>query len=83
MSHNYNPKSLENLKLGAQARYSGKERHAYTVKPETHQWLSSGGNASLRLDELVGKILTGELVNVSVVKKLEAEIAELKFKLSE
>ena len=74
----YNPKSLENLKLGSKARYTGKERHNYTIMPATHEWLASGGNASLRLDEVVGKILRGELVGVERVRKLEAEVTSLK-----
>ena len=76
-----NPKSLENLKLGAVSRRSGKERHAYTVLPTTHQWLSYGGNASHRLDELVGKIMRGELAGIERVRKLEREIADLKEQL--
>jgi hypothetical protein len=54
-----NPNSLANLKLGAMSRHSGKERHCYTVKPDTHEWLAKGDNASNRLDEMVGKSLQG------------------------
>lgn len=53
--------SLENLKLGAQARYQGKERHNFTVLPETLEWLKKGGNASRRIDELVAAAKSGEL----------------------
>lgn len=54
-------RSLENLKLGAEARRQGKERHNYTILPETHEWLGKGGNASQRLDELVKAAKSGEL----------------------
>lgn len=48
-----NERSLENLKLGAQARYQGKVRHNVSLLPETMEWLKKGGNASQRIDELV------------------------------
>jgi vacuolar-type H+-ATPase subunit H len=48
-----NPNSLENLKLGAEARSQGKVRRNYTVLPETHEWLKSQGNASEMVDRLV------------------------------
>lgn len=54
-------RSLENLKLGAEARYQGKERHNFTVLPETLEWLKKGGNASRRIDELVAAAKSGEL----------------------
>lgn len=74
----YNPKSLENLKLGGKSRYVGKERHAYSILPATHEWLASGGNASQRLDELVGKVLRNELVSIERLRRLEEEITRLK-----
>jgi predicted RNase H-like nuclease (RuvC/YqgF family) len=46
-------RSLENLKLGAQSRYQGKQRHNFTVLPETVQWLKGTGNASDAIDVLV------------------------------
>ncbi len=46
-------RSLENLKLGAQSRYQGKQRHNFTVLPETVQWLKGTGNASDTIDVLV------------------------------
>lgn len=73
-----NPNSLANLKLGATSRHSGKQRHCYTVKPETHNWLASSGNASMRLDEMVGKILAGELVAINKVQALQTEVERLK-----
>jgi len=76
-----NPNSLANLKLGAASRKSEKERHCYTVKPETHQWLANYGNASGRLDELVGKILAGELTSINTVRTLEAEVDRLKLEV--
>lgn len=53
--------SLENLKLGAESRYQGKERHNFTVLPETVEWLKKGGNASRRIDELVAAAKSGDL----------------------
>jgi hypothetical protein len=73
-----NPNSLANLKLGAASRHSGKQRHCYTIKPETHEWLAKSGNASMRLDEMVGKILAGELVTIQKLERAEAEIKRLK-----
>ncbi len=54
-------RSLENLKKGAQARYQGKERHNFTVLPETLQWLKSSGNASGMIDDLVAIAKNGGL----------------------
>jgi predicted RNase H-like nuclease (RuvC/YqgF family) len=39
--------------LGAQSRYQGKQRHNFTVLPETVQWLKGTGNASDAIDVLV------------------------------
>lgn len=46
-------RSLENLKLGAKSRYQGKQRHNFTVLPETVEWLKGTGNASDAIDVLV------------------------------
>ncbi len=46
-------RSLENLKLGAISRDKGKQRHNFTVLPETVQWLKGTGNASDAIDVLV------------------------------
>ena len=56
-------KSLENLKLGSQARDQGKIKCTFTLLPNTISWLKQGGNASGRIDEMVDKILSGALVN--------------------
>jgi hypothetical protein len=48
-----NPRSLENLKLGAEARNQDKQRTNLTLLPETVQWLKGTGNASEKVDELV------------------------------
>lgn len=53
----------ENLKLGPQVRDKGKKRCNVTILPQTYEWLHKGGNASGRIDELVGKVLSGALVN--------------------
>ncbi len=48
-----NPRSLENLKLGAEARNQDKQRTNLTLLPETVRWLKGWGNASEKVDELV------------------------------
>lgn len=54
--------SLDNLKLGAVARNKGKVRVIVTILPETKEWLAKGGNVSERIDEVVRRIIAGELV---------------------
>lgn len=56
-----NERSLENLKLGAQARYQGKIRQNVSILPETLEWLKKSGNASSRIDELVKAAKSGDL----------------------
>lgn len=68
-----NERSLENLKLGAVARRQGKERHNYTILPETHQWLEHSGNASRRLDELVASAKRGEIKSGYTHERIQAE----------
>jgi hypothetical protein len=46
------PASLENLKLGAIARWKGKVRVTVTILPQTKEWLAHDGNVSERIDEL-------------------------------
>jgi predicted RNase H-like nuclease (RuvC/YqgF family) len=58
-------RSLENLKLGAQARYQGKARHNFTVLPETVEWLKATGNASDTIDALVEAARNGGLTSKS------------------
>lgn len=53
--------SLENLKLGAQARYRDKQKLNLTVLPETKDWLKKSGNASQRVDDLVNAAQAGRL----------------------
>lgn len=50
-----NPKSLENLRLGAETRNKDKQRTNLTLLPETVRWLKGCGNASDKVDELVGE----------------------------
>lgn len=78
MTKKVNPKSLENLKLGADSRRQGKIRCTVTILPQTKEWLSSGGNLSGRIDEVVARILAGQLVGIKKVEKLETEIRRLK-----
>lgn len=78
MKRKINPKSLENLKKGAEARNQDKVRCTVTLLPQTKQWLARGGNISGRIDEVVGKILEGQLIGLKKVQELEAEIARLK-----
>lgn len=54
-------RSLENLKLGSQARYQGKARHNFTILPETVEWLKGTGNASDAIDALVEAARNGGL----------------------
>jgi len=54
-------RSLENLKLGAPARYQGKIRRNTTLLPETIAWLDAYGNASFLIDELVACAKKGKL----------------------
>lgn len=53
--------SLENLKLGAQARYQGKVRRNTSLLPATIAWLDAHGNASHLIDVLVASAKNGEL----------------------
>lgn len=54
--------SLENLKMGAIARNQGKKRVNVTLLPRTLEWLDRSGNRSEMIDEIVRRILKGELV---------------------
>lgn len=56
-------RSLENLKLGAKSRDKGKQRHNFTVLPETVQWLKETGNASSMIDILVDAAKDKSLVS--------------------
>ena len=62
------PASLENLKLGAIARRKGKQRVTLSLLPATIKWLKkhdSNGNMSECVDEVVRRIVAGELVKKS------------------
>ena len=78
MKRKMSPASLENLKLAAAARDKGKIRTNVTILPETKAWLERGGNVSARIDELVKKILEGELVPLGKYNAALEEIAKLK-----
>jgi hypothetical protein len=54
--------SLENLKMGAIARKQGKKRVNVTLLPQTLQWLDKSGNRSEMIDEIVRRILKGDLI---------------------
>lgn len=71
------PKSLENLRMGAIARNQGKVRCTVTISPESKAWLTSGGNLSGRIDELVHKVLNGELVGNRKLEELQREVERL------
>ncbi len=78
VSRKMNPNSLENLKMGAVARNQGKIRCQVTLLPQTKEWLArGGGNLSGRIDELVTKVLKGELVGARKLEELQREIALL------
>lgn len=54
-------RSLENLKLGSEARRKDKQRHNFTLLPETVAWLKGTGNASDTIDALVTSARDGGL----------------------
>jgi len=81
MVRKMNPNSLENLKAGAVARCQGKVRCQITILPETKEWLARGGNLSGRIDEMVAKVLKGELVGVRKMEEMESEIVRLRAEL--
>lgn len=56
-----NPRSLENLKLGAEARRQDKIRRNCSLLAETIQWLEGSGNASNMIDILVASARSGSL----------------------
>ena len=73
-----NPASLENLKLAAPTRNKSKIRTNVTILPETKAWLERGGNMSARIDEMVAKILSGDLVPRTRLEELTRELEMLK-----
>ncbi len=79
-------RSLENLKLGSKFRDKGKQRHNFTVLPETVQWLKDTGNASDAIDKLVEVARKGELLSNTEyqqkVKDLERDLEETYLELS-
>ncbi|MUL36347.1 hypothetical protein [Gloeocapsopsis dulcis] len=66
-------RSLENLKLGAEARRQGKLRVNHTLLPETVEWLKNHGNASHLIDELVKAAKSGNLKSNNTHEKKESE----------
>lgn len=56
-----NPRSLENLRLGAETRKRDKVRRNCTLLPQTIQWLENTGNASEAIDVLVASARNGSL----------------------
>ena len=58
-----NERSLENLKLGAQARSQGKIRRNTTLLPETIAWLEGQGNLSAAIEQLVASARNGQADN--------------------
>jgi hypothetical protein len=74
---NMNPASLENLKMGAASRRQNKVPCNLTLLPETVAWLKKGGNASAKVDEMVGKILKGDLIQRNALDKALEKIKEL------
>jgi chromosome segregation ATPase len=77
-------RSLENLKLGAKSRYQGKQRHNFTVLPETVQWLKGTGNASDAIDVLVeaakSKGLLSNNTHVQEMQPVSNDVHEGKIK---
>lgn len=86
-------RSLQNLKLGAKARYQGKIRQNVTILPVTLEWLRKGGNVSSRIDDLAAAAMSGELKsnhthdkkddNIVASENVYKRIEELEAKLSE
>ena len=76
-----NPASLENLKLGAIYRNKGKIKCSITILPETKAWLTRGGNVSGRIDEMVDRIVLGDLVPRGRLDEAKKQIESLKAKL--
>ena len=68
-----NERSLENLKLGAQARYQGKIRQNVSILPETLEWLKCSGNASGMIDDLVAAARNGGLKSNHTHDQIEVE----------
>ncbi len=79
-------RSLENLKLGSKFRDKGKQRHNFTVLPETVQWLKNTGNASDAIDKLVEAARNSDLLSNTEyqqkVKDLERDLEETYLELS-
>jgi outer membrane protein TolC len=74
------------LKLGSKFRDKGKQRHNFTVLPETVQWLKDTGNASDAIDKLVEAARKGELLSNTdyqqKIRDLELNLEETYFELS-
>lgn len=68
-----NERSLENLKLGAIARYQGKIRQNVSILPETLEWLKCSGNASGMIDDLVAAAKNGFLKSNYTHQQMQAE----------
>ena len=64
-----NPRSLENLKLGAEARNQDKQRTNLTLLPETVRWLKGWGNASEKVDELVAEARRNNSVSTPAISE--------------
>ena len=73
--------SLDNLKMGSQARNQGKVKCNITILPETKEWLSRNGNLSGRIDELVGKYLRGDLVGSGSLREARERCKQLEAQL--
>lgn len=68
-----NPRSLENLKLGAIARNQGKLRRNTTLLPETIEWLEARGNVSEAIDTLVSAAKKDELKSEYAHEQIQVE----------
>ena len=55
------PNSLKNLELGPEVTRRGKVKRSYTILPEYHEWLSQGGNASGKLNDLLKNQIENEV----------------------
>ena len=77
-------RSLDNLKLGASARYKGKLRINFSLLPETAEWLRQQDNASETIDRLVANAKSSfekEAIQAEV-ERLRAQLNQLSQELA-
>lgn len=68
-------RSLDNLKLGAEARRKDKQRHNFTLLPATVEWLKQSSNASDLIDRLVASAKAGHIYPEDTHDRKDEEVA--------